>query len=75
MSKIIIHHAHNPIGGESSTEYNYVKSHKTQVSQVGGVSKSRKIQRIRNGLEDAYMAIAFKANRAENQREARRNKR
>lgn len=47
-------------------------------SNIGGLNKSRKqmnIQRQIDAIEAKFMSIAFKAGRAEDQREARRNKR
>jgi hypothetical protein len=47
-------------------------------SKIGGIAKGNRIVRIadrRENLEDAFMRMAFKSNRADAQRESRRAKR
>ena len=49
-----------------------------RVTKIGGLNKANnciRIQAKRDIMEDVFMRIAFKSNRAESQRESRRAKR
>ena len=51
---------------------------KTDAQKLGNLAKSQRIQRTqiqREAIEMQFMRISFKANRADKQREDRRNKR
>jgi hypothetical protein len=71
MKTIITKTAHSATQRSETTELKYNATYKTQTAKIGGISKTNRQQKIVAEL----MKIGKLANRADEQRETRANKR